>query len=306
MEGVVMTQVIKTSKLTKKYKNFTALNEVSIEVNQGDIYGLVGKNGAGKTTFFKLIMGLARQTSGEIVIGDSTNLNKARNNIGFMIGASFFPYLSAHQNIEYYRKMKGIRDKSETNRVLELVGLAGIKKPFKAFSMGMKQRLGIANALLGNPPIVILDEPINGLDPQGIQHIRNIITQVNEESQTTFVISSHILSELELVATRFGFIDHGVILKELTTEELNAHSQTGVVIEVDDVERAIGLLEQKLQIKNYVRRKNREILLEGYDDATDKIAKVIVDGDLKLFAMKDQTISLEEYYLQLVGGESNV
>jgi len=301
-----MTQVIKTSKLTKKYKSFTALNEVSIEVNQGDIYGLVGKNGAGKTTFFKLIMGLARQTSGEIVIGDSTNLNKARNNIGFMIGASFFPYLSAHQNIEYYRKMKGIRDKSETNRVLELVGLAGIKKPFKAFSMGMKQRLGIANALLGNPPIVILDEPINGLDPQGIQHIRNIITQVNEESQTTFVISSHILSELELVATRFGFIDHGVILKELTTEELNAHSQTGVVIEVDDVERAIGLLEQKLQIKNYVRRKNREILLEGYDDATDKIAKVIVDGDLKLFAMKDQTISLEEYYLQLVGGESNV
>jgi len=301
-----MTQVIKTTNLTKNYKKFTALKEVSLEVNQGDVYGLVGKNGAGKTTFFKLLMGLAKPTSGEIMIAGSTNLNKARSNVGFMIGASFFPYLSAHQNIEYYRKMKGIHDKSETDRVLELVGLAGIKKPFKAFSMGMKQRLGLANALLGNPPIVVLDEPINGLDPQGIQHIRNIIKQVNTESKTTFLISSHILSELELVANRFGFIDHGVLLKELTYEELNAHSQTGVVIEVDNVERAIGLLEKKLQIKKYVRRKNREILLEGYEDETDKIAKVLVDGDLKLYTLKDQNISLEEYYLQLIGGETNV
>jgi len=301
-----MTQVIKTNNLTKKYNKFTALDDVSMQVNRGDIYGLIGKNGAGKTTFFKLLMGLASQTSGQISIGEGQNLLQARNNIGFMIGTSFFPYLNARQNIEYYRKLKGIKDKEETSRVLELAGLAGINKPFKSFSMGMKQRLGLANALLGNPPIVILDEPINGLDPQGIQHIRNLIKKIHAESNTTFLISSHILSELELVATRFGFIDHGKLLKELTYEELHQYAHTGVVIEVDNVERAIGLLEKKLQVKKCVRRKNREILLEGYEDETDKIAKVIVDGDLKLYAMKDQTITLEEYYLQLIGGEANV
>jgi len=301
-----MTQVIKTSNLTKKYNKFTALDGVSLQVNQGDIYGLIGKNGAGKTTFFKLLMGLANPSGGQISIGEAQSLQQARSNIGFMIGTSFFPYLNARQNIDYYRKLKGIRDKAETTRVLELAGLAGVNKPFKAFSMGMKQRLGLANALLGNPSIVILDEPINGLDPQGIQHIRNIIKQIHAESNTTFLISSHILSELELVATRFGFIDHGKLLKELTYEELHQYSHTGVVIEVDNVERAIGLLEKKLKIKKCVRRKNREILLEGYEDETDKIAKVIVDGDLKLYAMKDQTITLEEYYLQLIGGEVNV
>jgi ABC-2 type transport system ATP-binding protein len=306
MKGVFMTQVIKTNNLTKKYNKFTALDDVSMQVNRGDIYGLIGKNGAGKTTFFKLLMGLASQTSGQISIGEGQNLLQARNNIGFMIGTSFFPYLNARQNIEYYRKLKGIKDKEETSRVLELAGLAGINKPFKSFSMGMKQRLGLANALLGNPPIVILDEPINGLDPQGIQHIRNLIKKIHAESNTTFLISSHILSELELVATRFGFIDHGKLLKELTYEELHQYAHTGVVIEVDNVERAIGLLEKKLQVKKCVRRKNREILLEGYEDETDKIAKVIVDGDLKLYAMKDQTITLEEYYLQLIGGEANV
>jgi len=143
-----MKQVLKTKNLTKKYKDFTALNNVSITVDKGDIYGLIGKNGAGKTTFFKVVMGLTERISGDIAINELHDLNAGRSKIGFMIGLSFFPYLTAYQNIEYYRKMKGIKDKKETERVLKLVDLYGIKKPFKSFSMGMKQRLGIANALL--------------------------------------------------------------------------------------------------------------------------------------------------------------
>ncbi|MCL2860178.1 MAG: ATP-binding cassette domain-containing protein [Oscillospiraceae bacterium] len=144
-------QAIKTKSLTKKYKDFTALNNVSITVDKGDVYGLIGKNGAGKTTLFKVIMGLTKKTSGDMIINNNNNLNEARSKIGFMIGLSFFPYLNAYQNIEYYRKMKGIKDKKETERVLKLVNLYEVKKPFKSFSMGMKQRLGIANALLRQP-----------------------------------------------------------------------------------------------------------------------------------------------------------
>ncbi|MDR2416215.1 MAG: ABC transporter ATP-binding protein [Candidatus Peribacteria bacterium] len=200
--------ILTTSDLTKTYKDFVALKQVSLAVEKGDIYGLIGRNGAGKTTFFKLIMGLSNRTSGTIIIDDQSDLHKARSSIGFMIGLSFFPYLTAYQNIEYYRKLKGIKDQQETERVLTLVELYGEKQPFKTFSMGMKQRLGIANALLGHPSIIILDEPINGLDPQGIITIRKMIKQMNEQEGTTFIISSHILSELDMVATKFGFIDH--------------------------------------------------------------------------------------------------
>jgi ABC-2 type transport system ATP-binding protein len=143
-----MAQVLKTKDLTKKYKDFTALKDVSITAHAGDVYGLIGKNGAGKTTFFKLVMGLTEKTSGNIAINETDDLNTGRSKIGFMIGLSFFPYLNAYQNIEYYRKMKGIKDRRETERVLKLVDLYKVEKPFKSFSMGMKQRLGIANALL--------------------------------------------------------------------------------------------------------------------------------------------------------------
>ena len=150
--------VLSTENLTKKYKDFLALDNVSMSLKEKAIYGLVGKNGAGKTTLFKNIMGLSKSTSGSIEInGKGVNIAKERRHIGFMIGLSFFPYLNARENIEYYRKVKKIKDKSETDRVLKLVDLYGVKKPFKSYSMGMKQRLGIANALLGNPPIVILD-----------------------------------------------------------------------------------------------------------------------------------------------------
>ena len=172
------TNSIEIKNVSKKYKDFYAVKEASLSIEQGKIYGLVGKNGAGKTTLFKLILGLSNQSEGAISINGSTTkqeLLNERAHIGFYIGPNFYDYLNAEQNLEYYRKLKGISDKGEIDRVLKIAGLYGEKKKYKAFSMGMKQRLGIANALLGDPDIIILDEPINGLDPQGILEIRNLL-----------------------------------------------------------------------------------------------------------------------------------
>jgi len=300
-----MSKMLETKNLAKKYKDFTALNNVSITVEKGDVYGLIGKNGAGKTTFFKLVMGLSPKTSGNIEIDNSSSLNKARSKIGFMIGLSFFPYLNPHESIEYYRRVKGIKDKKETERVLKLAGLYEVKKPFKSFSLGMKQRLGIANALLGNPHIVILDEPVNGLDPQGITDIRKIIREVNKKENTTFIISSHILSELDLVATKFGFINHGVLLKEISYKELHQQTSKSLIIEVDNFDKAINILETKLKIKDYEKGKNNEIILNEYLTEPDKVSRLLMENDLKLYTIKKQETTLEEYFFKLVGSGNN-
>ncbi|MDR3072586.1 MAG: ABC transporter ATP-binding protein [Clostridiales Family XIII bacterium] len=294
--------VIETQGLTKKYKNFLALDNATVQVEQRDVYGLVGKNGAGKTTFFKLVMGLTRPASGNIRIAGNDNLNISRKQIGFMIGSTFFPYLSARKNMEYYRRLKGISDKSETARVLKLVGLDGVKKPFKQFSMGMKQRLGLAGALLGNPSIVFLDEPINGLDPEGISDIRNIIKALNREQGVTFVISSHVLSELDLVATRFGFIDHGILRKEISHEDLHRQTQKALIIEVDDVIRAGSILETNFGVKDYVIEKNNTIVLDDVSIRTNEIAKIFVDAGLALYSLRRRETTLEEYFMNLVVG----
>lgn len=171
----------------KAYGENKVLSDVNVKVNKDEIYGLIGKNGAGKTTIFKIILGLTNYT-GDLSIKGSTNENElleSRKKIGFFIGQNFFSYLNAKDNIEYYRQVKGIKDKGEVDRVLKIVDLDGVKVPFKSFSLGMKQRLGIANAILGNPEILILDEPINGLDPQGISDVRNLIKTLNTEYKMT-------------------------------------------------------------------------------------------------------------------------
>lgn len=297
-----MKTIIKTDGLTKKYKGFAALDSVSLTVEQGDIYGLIGKNGAGKTTFFKLVMGLARPTSGTIEISQSADLDTARSQIGFMIGTAFFPYLNARKNIEYYRTLKGIKDRKETDRVLKLVSLDKEKKPFRAFSLGMKQRLGIAGALLGKPPIIILDEPINGLDPEGVMDIRKMIKQINRTEGTTFIVSSHILSELDLIATKFGFIGHGVLLKEISYKDLHKNTEKSLTLTVDNAEKAIKALEGKLKIKTYEKVKNNQVILTEDMSKSDKIAKTVVEAGVKLFEMRKQETSLEEYFFNLIGG----
>jgi len=263
-----METVLQTKELTKKYGGFTALNAVSLTLNKGDIYGLIGRNGAGKTTFFKCVMGLAKPSGGEIA------LTAGRRSMGFMISPSFFPYLDPKQNLEYLCRVKGIKQKGETDRLLKLVELDGVKKPFKAFSLGMKQRLGIAGAMLGSPPVIVLDEPINGLDPQGIIDVRNVIKAVHAETGTTFIISSHILAELDLIATRFGFIERGVLLQEISHAEL--HEKTDKKLLVIEVETS-----------------------EQEDKAREALQK---SGVAIRNAYKQET-TLEDYFINLIGSD---
>ena len=239
--------VIQLKNIKKRYGRHLVLNGVNMQVNRGDIYGLIGKNGAGKTTIFKMILGLSEMNGGAVSIAGSRSnreLLKNRNKIGFLVGARFYKYLSARENLYYYATVKGIPKRKingEIKRVLELVGLPDTKKPCKTFSMGMMQRLGIANAILGNPEILILDEPTNGLDPQGIADVRNMIKRFRDEFNMTVIVSSHILGELEHTADRFGIVNEGVLVREITREDLK-DKQQAVEIVIDDLPRARELL----------------------------------------------------------------
>lgn len=257
--------------INKSYGKHQVLQDVNLQINEGDIYGLVGKNGAGKTTIFKVILGLSEYQGGELLIcGDKERVSEERRKIGFLVGINFFSYMTGRQNLEYYRILKGVKDKSEVDRVLKIVELDNVKSKFKNYSLGMKQRLGIANALLGNPEILILDEPTNGLDPQGIADVRKLVQKLNEEYGMTVVISSHILGELQNTAHRFGIINGGSVAKEFSAEDL-ATEEKSVRISVDNLEKA----------KEVLKNAGIEILNEV-----------------------QETRSLEDYYFDLVGGET--
>ena len=266
--------IVKLEHVTKSYGNHAVLKDVNMQVNKGDIYGLVGRNGAGKTTIFKMILGLSERNSGTVSIAGSTTekeLFKNRSKVGFLVGTKFYGYLSARENLKYYATVKGIPDKqvkSEIDRVLEIVGLQNVKTPFKGFSLGMQQRLGIANAILGNPELLILDEPTNGLDPQGIADVRHMIQRFRDELGMTVIVSSHILGELEHTADRFGFVNQGTILKEITQDDL-VEKQASVEITVEDLEKAKMLLEE---------------------------------GGVKILREIHEKSTLEDFYFNLIGG----
>ncbi len=274
-----MAEAVLTLKGVKKsYGSHEVLKGVNMTVYKGDIYGLVGRNGAGKTTLFKLILGLSGYQSGSISICGAANARENeinRRKIGFMIGANFFQYMSGRENLHYYRKIKGIRDRSEVDRVLKIVSLdeKAAAKPVGNYSLGMRQRLGIACALLGDPQLLIMDEPTNGLDPQGIADIRHILTRINEEHGVTVIVSSHILGELEHTAHRFGIVNDGVVVRELVSEDLQKHSNiTSLDIADKDVARAQALLTQ---------------------------------NGINVIKAKKASLSLEDFYFDLVGGEKD-
>lgn len=264
--------VISLRGIDKSYGKHQVLHNVNLQINKGDIYGLVGKNGAGKTTIFKVVLGLSEFQNGDFEIMDGKkDITEGRKKIGFLVGSNFFPYMTAKQNLEYYRILKGIKDKNEVERVLKIVGLDGVKSKYSGYSMGMKQRLGIANALLGNPEILILDEPTNGLDPQGIADVRNMVKKFNEEYGMTVIISSHILGELQHTAHRFGIVNGGSVAKEISAEDLLTEEKT-VRISVDDFEKA---------------------------------KEVLNSAGINILNEVQETKSLEDYYFDLVGGGEN-
>lgn len=219
-----MEVLVQTNNLTKRYGQYKAVNNVNLSVRKGEIYGLIGRNGAGKTTVLRLISGLARPTEGNVCLFGQNSYDTvyAQNRVGILIeNPGVYPNMSARENVKLKCLAKGISSKSYITELLDSVGLrATDKKKIKHFSVGMKQRLGIALALVGNPELVLLDEPINGLDPQGMAEIREIITKLNKDRSITFIISSHILGELSKIATCYGIIEKGELKKQILKTEL--------------------------------------------------------------------------------------
>lgn len=302
--------ILSTDSLTKKYKNTTAVNHVNLEIKQGDIYGLVGKNGAGKTTLLRIITGQAFASEGEISlfgVSSEESLNKKRKRIGAIIETpSFYSYMTALQNLEYYRIQRGIPGRECVKEVLEEVGLtqAGNKK-YRDFSLGMKQRLGLALALMNKPELLLLDEPINGLDPFGIVEIRNLLLKLNREKNITILISSHILSELANLVNNYGFIEGGKLVKQISSENLAKECNRYIELKVDNVEAMAALLETKLNCISYKVTPDNTIQIFDYQEQPNKISELAVGSGIGLLSLMTKEISLENYFIQLVGGEHN-
>ncbi len=296
--------ILKTTCLTKKYKDFTALNHANITINKGDIYGLIGRNGAGKTTLMKTITTLVNKTSGEFELFGvlDYNLTEAKRRIGCLIeNPAFYPNLTAYQNLKYYAIQKGIVNLKQIDEALKLVGLEEEKnKRFKAFSLGMKQRLGIAFAIMDNPDFIILDEPINGLDPIGISDLRDTFKRLNEEKNITILISSHILSELYTIATKFCILEKGKIIKELTKEELDIECSKCIVIKTDDVKKVSNVIETDLKTTNYKVIDKGEVRLYDYLEHSDKVNKALSKKDINIMSLYETGISLEDYFKNVI------
>lgn len=297
--------VLKTKNLTKRYNSFTALENVNMTVHQGDIYGLIGRNGAGKTTIMKIVTGLTEQSDGEFEIfsrkGKDAEQEKKR--IGCLIeNPAFFGGMTAYQNLKYYALQKGITDEKQIDEALSLVNLTNVKnKKFKKFSLGMKQRLGIAFAVLDSPDLIILDEPINGLDPIGISELRDMFTKLNKERGITFIISSHILSELYMVANHFMFIDKGKVLRDITKEELDLECMRCIAVKTNDMKSAAAVIEQKLGISDYKVIDSNELRIYDKNIKPDSLNKLLIQNDVNVSAVFETGISLEDYFKSLVG-----
>lgn len=302
--------VLQTKNLTKRYKSVAAVDSISITVQKGDIYGLIGRNGAGKTTLMRLITALSIKDEGDISLFGANGeaaLNTARKRIGAVIEApALYPNLTAEQNLEYYRILKGIPDKGIIEKALKAVDLCATNnKKVKNFSLGMKQRLGIALALLGSPDFIILDEPINGLDPMGIVEMRDTFTRLNRELGITLMISSHILSELSIVATRYGIINNGKLIKELTSDELKEQCQNCLCIKVDNTANAASVLETQLKTSKYKVVGKNEIRLYDFLDNSAEVMFVLNNNGVRVSGLNEIGDSLEDYFISLVEGEKH-
>lgn len=294
--------IIQTNGLTKKYRHQTALNNVTLSIPRGEIYGLIGQNGAGKTTLLKLLTGQINPTEGEIKLFAQSS-HSGSHRIGSLIESpGLYPNLSAADNLAYKCTCLGLHDKAHVKRLLTMVGLtqAG-KKPVKHFSMGMKQRLGIALAMAGNPDLLLLDEPINGMDPQGIVEFRQLFRQLNQDHGITIVISSHMLDELSRSASSFGILKDGQLINQFSKQQLDEQTSDHIEIISPHVTAAAALLEDKLNLTDY-RIVDRDTLLlhQGLEQAKD-IARMLFDHDIFVESYHLKKTSLEDYFLQLTG-----
>ena len=302
--------VVETRQVTKSYGSLLALDDVSIHVKRGEIYGLIGDNGAGKTTLLKSLVGHIWPTKGSIILfgqQEEKGLERCRKQVGAMIEEpGYFPYLSVEKNMEYCRLLKGIPGKGRTKEVLQLVGLWDRRKSkCKELSMGMKQRLGLAIAMIGEPQLLILDEPINGLDPSGIIEFRNLLHRLNEEKNITILLSSHILSELQQTANTFGFLSKGKLIEEIGAKELKEKCADYLEISVSEVEAYAAILDQHFPDEQYKILPNHVIQLSCPKRATEEYSRLAASQGILITGLERHQYSLEDYYMNLKGDVSH-
>ncbi len=303
-----MGYVLQTYNLSKQYKDHLVLDKVNINIEQGDIYGFVGENGSGKTTIIRLITGLISANEGHFELfgteSTSPDILQARKKIGAIVETpSIYLNMSAVDNLKMQNCILGSKDDDKIKDVLTEVGLADLyndKKTAGNFSLGMRQRLGIAMALLGEPQFIILDEPMNGLDPAGIVEIRELILKLNQERNITFLISSHILTELALVATKYGIISKGKILKEISAEDLKKECRKVTTIETKDKDALSQLLMKEFDAENLALAPNG-MKIYGQVNLNDLSGKLIAAG-IEISAINSSETNIEDYYLSLIGG----
>ena len=277
------------------------MNNISIHIAKGDIYGFIGRNGAGKTTAMRLILGLARPTSGKIKLFNSDDLNAQRKKIGSLIEApGLYKRCSALENMKRFSILYGGDDK-EIEDLLSFVGLNGIgNKKVGQFSLGMKQRLGIAIALLGNPEVLILDEPVNGLDPAGIKEVRDLLLKLNKEKNVTIMISSHLLDELAKITTKYGIINNGVLVEEIDAQKLMERCKNNIVISCDRLQEAKELLESELKLTN-ISIVNDKLHIVDEIESTEEINTLLVKNDFKVHEITINKNSFEDYFIERLG-----
>lgn len=305
-----MECVLKTNNITKSFRNFTALDQVSISLKAGRIYGLIGQNGAGKTTLMRIIAGLSFPTSGNIeLFGHSGDreLKPELKRIGCLIEyPSLNGNMTAEENLELHRIIRGLPDASLDKDLLQLVGLKDTgRKKVKDFSLGMRQRLGIAIALLGNPELLILDEPVNGLDPLGVVEIRNLMIRMCEELHMTILISSHNLPELYQTATDYIIINKGKIMKTLTLEELEECCKHHILIRCSNTEKLLEVLELKLNTADYKVMPDKSVKLYNYLEDQELVIKTLFENGIFPTNFSTQGDTLENYFISVIGGGEN-
>jgi len=305
----MMDYVVQTNGLTKTVKGITLVSNVNLHIKKGEIYGFLGQNGAGKTTIMKMLTGLLIPSKGEILLFGKklTETNKSGlKRVGSIIEYPiFFEHLTAMENLELHCEYLGYYDKKAITQALELVQLKGIEdKVVKDFSLGMKQRLGIVRAIITKPELIILDEPTNGLDPIGIKDMRDLIRMLNKEYGITFLLSSHILGEIEQIVDRVGVIQNGKLVNEVSLAEIRKQRADYIEIVTPDADRTAYLLEHELRISNMKIVGDRRVRIYDVTQSQSEITKILILHDIEIEEIQKHTSTLEDYfYRQIHGGE---
>jgi len=299
-----MEYILQTNEVSKDFSGKMAVDHISIKVNKGDIYGFIGENGAGKTTLMRMVCGLADPTGGNITLFGSKDLVSQRYRVGCTIeNPALYPAMTAMENMEVQRLLLGIKDKKVCSDLLEMSGISGTgKKKAKDFSLGMKQRLMIALSMLGDPEFLVLDEPTNGLDPVGIREVRDFLQRLNKDRGISILVSSHILGELEKMATRYGVISNGKMVDEFQANELSGRCGKNLVIHASDPQKAENIINSMFSDAGCMRTPENSVRVKGHVEDAGLINNQLVKEGVTVNALIPEGDKLEDYFLKLMGG----